>query len=160
FVRAVPPAQRRESPGYRPGLVPRRHQMAFVTEGRLVTVPVDERGGATGPVREVANDQPESPSWEGDSRHIVYQTPHGLRRAGAEGSPPEAIALELMWRPSAPPARVVVHAGQLLDLTSDGLRGESDIVIENGVIRSIGGHRDELHVGAVVDAPEEYVMPG
>jgi Tol biopolymer transport system component/imidazolonepropionase-like amidohydrolase len=135
-------------------------QMAFVTEGRLVTVPVDDRGAATGPVREVANDQPESPSWEGDSRHIVYQTPTGLRRVVAEGSPPEAIALDLMWRPSAPPARVVVHAGHVLDLTSDGLRGESDIVVENGVIRNIGGHSDELHVGAVVDAPDEYVMPG
>src|SRR5262252_1717465 len=135
-------------------------QMAFVTEGRLVTVPVDDRGAATAPVREIANDQPESPSWEGDSRHIVYQTPNGLRRVVAEGSPPESIALDLMWRPSAPPARVVVHAGHVLDLTSDGLRGESDIVIENGVIRSIGGHSDELHVGAVVDAPDEYVMPG
>jgi len=134
--------------------------MAFVTEGRLVTVPVDERGGATGPVREIANDQPESPSWEGDSRHVVYQTPVGLRRVLAEGSPPEPIALNLMWRPGAPPERVVVHAGHLLDLTTDGLRGESDIVIERGVIRSIDGHSDELHVGAVVDASEEYVMPG
>src|SRR5262249_37006767 len=89
--------------------------MAFVTEGRLVTVPVDERGGATGPVREIANDQPESPSWEGDSRHIVYQTPNGLRRVLTEGSPPEPIALNLMWRPSAPPDRVVVHAGRVLD---------------------------------------------
>jgi imidazolonepropionase-like amidohydrolase len=121
---------------------------------------VDHRGGATGPVREVASDQPESPSWEGDSRHIVYQTPNGLRRIVAEGSPPEAIALDLRWRPSAPPARVVVHAGHVLDGTTDGLRAESDIVIERGIIRSIEGHRDELHAGAVVDASNEFVMPG
>jgi Tol biopolymer transport system component/imidazolonepropionase-like amidohydrolase len=135
-------------------------QMAFVTEGRLVTVPVDERGGATGPLREVANDQPESPSWEGDSRHLVYQTPAGLRRVVAEGGPPDPIALDLMWRPSAPPARVVVHAGHVLDLATEGLRGESDIVIERGVIRAIQGHSDELHTGAVVNASDEYVMPG
>jgi len=134
--------------------------MAFVTEGRLVTVPVDERGGATGPVRDIANDQPESPSWEVDSRHIVYQTPAGFRRVLTEGSPPEPIALNLMWRPSAPPARVVVHAGHVLDATSDGLRGESDIVVERGVIRSIEGHSDDLHTGAVVDASDEYVIPG
>ena len=35
----------------------------------------------------IADDQPESPSWEGDSRHIVYQTPNGLRRVLADGSP-------------------------------------------------------------------------
>src|SRR5262249_54193994 len=118
------------------------------------------RGGATGPVREIANDQPESPSWEGDSRHIVYQTPNGLCRVLTEGSPPEPIALNLMWRPSAPPDRVVVHAGRVLDFTTDSLRGESDIVIERGVIRSVQGHSDELHTGVVVDASTEYVMPG
>jgi len=135
-------------------------EMAFVTEGKLWTVPVDARGSATGPVREIAADQPESPSWEGDSRHIVYQTASGLRRVIAEGGPPETIALDLFWRPSAPPARVVVHAGHVLDGTIDGLRGESDIVIERGVIRSVEGHRDDLHAGEVVDASMEVVMPG
>ena len=135
-------------------------QMAFVTEGKLLTLPVDDRGGATGPIREVATDQPESPSWEGDSRHIVYQTPNGLRRIVAEGSPPDPIALDLRWRPAAPPARVVVHAGHVLDGTTEGLRGDTDIVIERGIIRSVEGHRDELHTGAVVDASNEFVMPG
>jgi len=135
-------------------------QMVFVSEGKLVTVPVDNNGGATGPPREVATDQPESPSWEGDSRHIVYQTPNGLRRIVTEGGPPEPIPLDMRWRPSEPPARVVVHAGHVLDGVSDGLRGVSDIVVERGIIRSIEPHDDALHVGAVVDAPSEYVIPG
>ena len=42
----------------------------------------------------------------------------------------------------------------------EAVRGEADIVIESGVIRSIEPHRDELHTGAVVDASNEYVMPG
>src|SRR5262249_3731660 len=44
--------------------------------------------------------------------------------------------------------------------TIEGLRGESDIVVERGIVRSVEGHRDELHAGAVVDAGDEYVMPG
>jgi Tol biopolymer transport system component/imidazolonepropionase-like amidohydrolase len=135
-------------------------QMAFVSEGRLLTVPVDERGAATGPVREVAADQPESPSWEGDSRHIVYQTPIGLQRIVAEGGPPEPIALDMRWRPNAPPARVVVHAGHLIDGVTDGPRGDSDIVVENGIIRSVEPHRDDLHAGALVDASDQFVLPG
>jgi Tol biopolymer transport system component len=134
--------------------------MAFVTEGRLVTVPVDERGGVTGQIREIANDQPESPSWEGDTRHIVYQTPNGLRRILADGSPPDPIAIDLMWKASPPPERVVVHAGHIFDGVFEGLRSESDIVIERGVIREIVDHRDEVHIGAVVDAQDEIVMPG
>ena len=139
---------------------PNGTQMAFVTEGKLWTVPVDYRGGATAPPTPIADDEPQSPSWEGDSRHIVYQTPTGLRRILADGSTPDPIALDLQWRPARPPLRVVVHAGHVLDGTIDGLRGESDIVIERGVIRAIEGHRDELHTGAVVDASGETVMPG
>jgi Tol biopolymer transport system component len=135
-------------------------QMAFVSEGKLWTVNVDERSAATSPPTPIADDQPESPSWEGDSRHIVYQTPDGLRRILADGSPAEPIAIDLAWNVSPTPDRIVVHAGHVLDGTMDGLRGESDIVIEHGVIRGIEGHRDELHVGAVVDASTEIVMPG
>jgi Tol biopolymer transport system component/imidazolonepropionase-like amidohydrolase len=134
--------------------------MAFVTEGKLFTVPVDNGAAATGPVREVASDEPESPTFEGDARHIVYQTPRGLRRVIAEGGPPEPIALDLRWRPSEPPARVVVHAGHVIDNMTDGVRGESDIVVERGRIASIGPHDDALHGGAVVDARDDYVMPG
>ena len=138
-------------------------QMAFVTEGRLWTVNVDSNGSATGPpmpITAIGDEQPESPSWEGDSRHIVYQTPAGLRRILADGSQPTAIALDLSWTASPTPARTIVHAGHVFDGTMDSLRGESDIIIEHGVIRSIEGHRDELHVGAVVDAADEIVMPG
>ena len=70
------------------------------------------------------------------------------------------IALDLSWTAVPPPARTVVHAGHVFDGTLDALRGESDIIIERGVVRSIEGHREELHVGAVVDASSEIVMPG
>ena len=135
-------------------------RMAFVTEGALWIVPVDERGGATGPAQAIAIDQPESPSWEGDSKHVIYQTPKGLRRIIADGSLPDPIALDLTWRNGPTPERIVVHAGHVLDGVLEAMRGESDIVIESGVIRSIEAHRDELHTGAVVDASNEVVMPG
>jgi Tol biopolymer transport system component/imidazolonepropionase-like amidohydrolase len=135
-------------------------RMAFVSEGTLWVVPVDERGGATGPALAIATDQPESPSWEGDSKHLVYQTPRGLRRVLADGGQPEMIPLDLTWRNGATPPRIVVHAGHLLDGVFDVARGQSDIVIESGVIRSVEQHRDDLHTGAVIDAANEYVMPG
>lgn len=135
-------------------------RMAFVSEGALWTAPVDERGGATGPPRQIAADQPDSPSWERDSEHLVYQTPKGLRRVTAEGGIPDPIPLGLVWTAALPPERTVVHAGRVFDGVADGLRGESDIVIERGIIREIVGHRDDLHVGAVVDATNETVMPG
>lgn len=135
-------------------------RMAFVSEGALWVVPVDERGGATGPAQVVAIDQPGSPSWEGNSKHIVYQTPGGLRRIVADGSLPDRIALDLTWRAGATPERSVIHAGHVVDGVLEAVRGQADIVVEGGVIKSIEEHRDELHGGAVVDAANEYVMPG
>jgi imidazolonepropionase-like amidohydrolase len=134
--------------------------MAFISEGGLWTVPVDERGGATGPPRQIATDQPDSPSWERDSQHLVYQTPNGLRRVTSEGGIPEPIPLGLVWKAARPPDRVIVHAGRVFDGVAEGVRGESDIVIERGIIREIGPHRDDLHVGEVIDARDEIVMPG
>src|SRR5438067_11646317 len=113
-----------------PILSPDGNEMAFVTEDRLWTVPMDGAGGATGPPRDITADHPESPRWEGDSQHLVYQTPLGLRRVPADGGPPDPIALDLRWAASVPPPRVLVHAGHLLDLTIEGLRPESDIVVE------------------------------
>ena len=126
-------AGNRESGG--PVWSPNGTHMAFVTEGKLWTVAVDGEGGAIGPPDVIADDQPESPSWEGDSRHIVYQTPKGLRRVLADGSPPDPIALDLTWRAAPPPERVVVHAGHVFDGVLEALHGESDIVIERGIIR-------------------------
>lgn len=151
-------AGNRESGG--PVWSPSGTHMAFVTEGKLWTVAVDGEGGAIGPPDVVAEDQPESPSWEGDSRHIVYQTPKGLRRILADGSPPDQVAVDLTWRAAPLPERVVVHAGHVFDGVLEALHGESDIVIERGIIRSIEGHRDEMHTGEVVNAPNETVMPG
>jgi Tol biopolymer transport system component/imidazolonepropionase-like amidohydrolase len=139
---------------------PDGYRMAFVTEGALYVVPVDGSGGATGPPRIVASDQPASPSWEGDSKHIIYQTPKGLRRIIADGSIPEPIPLDLTWRNGTTPERIVVHAGHVIDGVYEAEHGQSDILIESGIIRSIEPHRDELHVGAVVDAGNETVMPG
>jgi Tol biopolymer transport system component len=143
-----------------PVWAPDGNSIVFATEDTLWTVAVDSRGVPTAPAVPVATDHPESPSWEADSRHIVYLTPGGLRRIPADGGSPTSIALSLAWRSPAAATRVVVHAGGVLDGTIDGLRGESDIVIENGFISEVAAHSTERHTGRVVDAPDEIVIPG
>jgi len=135
-------------------------RFAFVGEGKLWTVNVDGKGAATGPPAEIADDQPESPSWEGDMKHLVYQTPAGMRRILSDGGSAETIPIDLSWTPTPPPERVVVHAGHLVDGVFESIRGECDIVIDRGIIREVVDHRDALHQGAVIDASDEVVMPG
>jgi Tol biopolymer transport system component len=143
-----------------PVWAPDGFHMAFVSEGRLWVVDVSASGAPTGPPTPIADDEPDSPSWEGDSRHIVYLTPDGLRRVLADGSAPEPIACHLGWEPADPLGRIVVHAGQLFDGTVEGLALDRDIVIENGIIQAVVDHQDGLHTGRVVDATNDVVMPG
>jgi Tol biopolymer transport system component len=140
-------------------------RMAYISEGRLWTVGVDTTGNATGspnpiaPVLPGGADAPESPSWEGDTKHIVYQTPTGLRRIATEGGEPESIPMGLIWSPAPSRGRIVVHVSRVINLTSEP-REESDIVIEDGVIRSISDHTGPPHTGGVIDATGLTVIPG
>jgi Tol biopolymer transport system component len=146
-----------DSPAWSPDGV----KMAFVADGKLWMVPVNPvTAMATASPVSIAEDFPESPSWEGDSRHLVYLTPSGLRRVSAGGGLSEPVAAGLGWAPNRPPRRVIVHAGQIFDGKNDTLGGETDIVIENGIIADVTPHNDELHTGPVVDAAGETVMPG
>jgi Tol biopolymer transport system component len=142
-------------------------RMTYASDGKLWNVPVDMMGGATSPPAAIApyvqggDELPESPSWEGDTRHLLYQTPSGLRRIPVDGGVPEPIAIAMNWAPDTPQEGVVVHAGHMIDGVIEGVRAETDIVVDRaGVIREISGHRDELHAGRVVFAPNETVMPG
>ena len=134
--------------------------MAYVSEGRLMTIAVGSNGGPLGAANAIASETPDSPSWQGDSRHIVYLTPDGLRRVPVNGGEPERIPLALTWTPPRPPERVVVHAGHLFDGKTDELVAAMDIVVEDGRIRRVTPHEDGLHTGTVVDASNETVMPG
>src|SRR5215471_15114382 len=135
-------------------------RLAFAVNGQLWTVDTDERGVQTTRPQAIAGDHPDSPSWEGDSKHLVYQTPDGLRRVRVGGGPPETIPIALTWAPSPPPEHVTVHARYIFTGLTDSLSGESDILVDRGVITAIESHNDTRHTGLVIDAGDDAVMPG
>jgi Tol biopolymer transport system component/imidazolonepropionase-like amidohydrolase len=134
-------------------------RMAYVGEGRLWVIGVGSDGAPQGAPTPIADDLPDSPTWQGDSQHLVYLTPGGLRRVSTEDGKFEEIPVSLAWQPLAPDA-VVVHAGTVFDGKSQELLRNVDIVIDRGRIRSVEPHRDDLHAGTVVDASTDTVMPG
>jgi Tol biopolymer transport system component len=135
-------------------------RMAFVTEGKLWVINVGTGGRPVGVPSAIADDQPSAPSWQGDSRYVFYLTPGGFRRVRADGDVPEPVPFDVRWAPSPPAARVVVHAQHVFDSRTDTLLGETDIIIEGGIIRDLVPHHDDLHQGTVVDASAETVVPG
>lgn len=136
-------------------------KMAAIYEGVLAVWPVAASGEPLGPPRHITTEIAHSPSWMGDSRHVLYQSNEKLRLVDIETGETRTVPLDLTYTPAIPTGRVVVHAGKLLDMRSANPRSNVDIVIEDNRIVGVAAHTDATHAsGAVVDASQLTVMPG
>jgi Tol biopolymer transport system component/imidazolonepropionase-like amidohydrolase len=136
-------------------------KMAAIYEGVLAVWPVAPTGEPLGPPRRVTSESAHSPSWQGDSRHILYQSLDQLRIVDIETGETRTVPFTMTWTPAIPKTRVVVHAGRLLDMTSPTPRANVDVVITGNRITSVVPHAAANHVKAeVVDASNLTVMPG
>jgi Tol biopolymer transport system component len=136
-------------------------KMAAIYEGVLAVWPVAASGEPLGPPRRVTSESAHSPSWAGDSRHILYQSLDRLRLLDIESGETRTVPLDLKWTPAIPTGRTVVHAGRLLDMKSPAARTNVDITIDGNKIVAVVPHADANHAsGHVVDASDLTVLPG
>ena len=141
---------------------PDGQSMAFTSDGALWVAPVNRSGEPIGPPRRYVDEIAESISWTGDSRSIVYVSPHGLKRVYVHDGSVEAIPLALSWARQLPTGRLVVHAGRLFDGINETVRRNVDVIIDGHQIRAIAPHAEASHAaaGRVIDASAETVIPG
>lgn len=136
-------------------------KMAAIYEGVLAVWPVSTSGEPLGPPRHVTTESANSPSWQGDSRHILYQSLDKLKIVDILTGDSREVSLDLKYAVDVPKGRVIVHAGRLVDMKGPESRTDVDIVIEGNRIRSVEPHSASRHVGGqVVDASNLTVMPG
>jgi Tol biopolymer transport system component/imidazolonepropionase-like amidohydrolase len=135
--------------------------MAAIHEGVLSVWPVSRTGAPLGPPRRVTSESAHAPSWQGDSRHILYQSLDKLRIVDIDTGETRTVPMVLTWTPANPTGRVVVHAGRLLDMKSPTAQSNVDITIDGNRIVGVAPHADAAHTkGRVVDASALTVMPG
>ena len=125
--------------------------------------PVAPAGEPLGPPRRVTTESAHSPSWAGDSQHILYQSLDKLRIVDIETGETRTVPLDLKWTPAVPTGRIVVHAGKLLDMKSaDAADRTSTSSIDGNRITPSSPHarRRITPAATVVDASNLTVMPG
>ncbi len=136
-------------------------KMAAIYEGVLSVWPVAASGEPLGPPRRVTSESAHAPSWQGDSRHLLYQSLDQLRIVDIETGESRTVPLSLTWTPAIPKTRTVIHAGRLLDMKSATPRTNVDITVVGNQIVSVVAHAAANHAKAtVVDASHLTVMPG
>jgi len=147
--------------GAGPAWSPDGTKMAAVFEGTLSVWPVAKNGAPLGPPRKVTSDSAHSPSWQGDSQHILYQALDALRILDIQTGEVRTVPLDFQWTPAIPSGRTIVHAGRLLDMTSAVPRQNVDVILQGNRIERVVPHADGNHVNSrVVDASGQTVMPG
>jgi imidazolonepropionase-like amidohydrolase len=134
--------------------------MAAVIDGHLAAWPVGRDGTPLGPPRRLSPDLASTPSWTGDSRALLYQTPGRFRIVDVVTGRIRDVVPRLSWTPSAVSGTKTVHAGRLFDGRSGGVQQDVDVVIEGRRIARVEPHRAELHRGEVIDASNQTVLPG
>ena len=100
-----------------------------------------------GPPRHITSESAHAPSWQGDSRHILYQSLDKLRIVDVESGETHTVPLDLKYTPAIPTTHVVVHAGKLIDMKSAQPRTNVDVVIDANKIVSVVAHADANHAG-------------
>lgn len=140
---------------------PDGNKMAAIYEGQLAVWPVSHSGEPVGPPRHLTSEIAYSPSWAGDSKHILYQSNDKLKLIDVETGEVRQVPVDLKYTPAIPTGRIVVHASLLVDGKSPVARSNMDIVIEGNRIVSVSPHSASLHSNAkVVDATGLTAMPG
>lgn len=136
-------------------------KMAAIYEGQLAVWPVTAAGEPLGPPRRLTTEIANSPSWAGDSKHLLYLTMDKLKTIDIETGDTHEIPLDLKYIVDVPKGRLVVHAGRVVDMKTETPRPMVDIVIEGNRIRSVAPHSATGHEGGtLVDASNLTVMPG
>jgi len=147
---------------YGPVWSPDGTQMAAIVDGLLTVWPVAHDGTPQGPPRALSTELSGSPTWTGDSRRLLYQSGDRLKMVEvASGKIVQEIDPHLTWTPSANTTRTTtIHAGRAWDGLTDTLRTDVDIVVDGRRIRSVEPHSDSRHIGELVDASDQTVIPG
>jgi Tol biopolymer transport system component/imidazolonepropionase-like amidohydrolase len=147
--------------GSGPVVSPDGRSMALVYEGQLAILPVAPDGTPLGPPRRASAELAHAPSWQGDGRHVVYQSDTLLRRTRLADGAVETLAVPLTYTPALPTGRVIVRAGRLLTRPDAPVRERVDLEITGHRITRIEPAGGLDTAGArVIDARDLTVMPG
>jgi Tol biopolymer transport system component len=134
-------------------------RLAYVQDGVLWTIAINEKGEITGKPVQVTTELADKISWSGDSKCILYLATDHLKKVNIETGKSTDILIDLKWKPHFPKDKYIIHAGKLFNGVDSTYLHNMDIMIDGHRIKSITPH-NEHSTATVLDASDKVVIPG
>jgi len=138
---------------------PTGQSIAYVQDGVLWHMPVDEIGEPSGNPEQLTTELASSPSWTADGKSIVYLATDQLKKLDISSGTATPISNLLSWNPEIASETYIIHAGRVFNGLDSTYQENMDLLIEGNRIKTIQPHQ-ENYEGTVIDASEKTIIPG
>ncbi len=102
----------------------------------------------------------ENPNWSADGSKLIYIDGADIMLFDRSTGETSTLDIKPEWHRDMPEEDYTIRAGHMLDVAAGEYLENVDIVVEDGVIRSIEPSGTADIVGTLVDASDQYVIPG
>jgi len=134
-------------------------KLIYVSEGQLHEVHLDTNMNVIDNPRTIISSLVDAPSIDANDRYLSYMSGAQLMLHDRHSNSSSTIDINLNYGQAINTPKMVIHAGTII--TMDGRRlTNHDIVIHNHKIASIIPHQEwdsDIHL---IDASEQYIIPG
>ncbi|MDF9799643.1 Tol biopolymer transport system component/imidazolonepropionase-like amidohydrolase [Catalinimonas alkaloidigena] len=142
-----------------PAWSPDGKHMAYIQDGLLWILPVDEQGMPSGAPEALSQELASAPSWTKNGEKILYLATDTLKLIDIETKEIQPIPLALYWKNEVADAQFVVHAGKLFNGVDSTYQENVDIIVEGNRIKEITAHQESYNI-PVIDASDKTIIPG
>jgi len=133
-------------------------EMVYRIDGQLWLATLDSAGNL-GETRMIAA-AGENPSWSADGNALIYLDGASIMLHDRASGQNRILDIKPMWSRYLPAETYTLRAGRMYNGVDEFYQDNVDILIENGVIRSINVADSQPVRGTLIDASDKVVMPG
>ena len=102
----------------------------------------------------------ENPNWSADGSKLIYIDGADIMLYDRSTGETSTLDIKPEWHRDMPEEDYTIRAGHMLDVAAGEYLENVDIIVEDGVISSIGPAGSADIVGTLVDASDKFVIPG
>ena len=102
----------------------------------------------------------ENPNWSADGSKLIYIDGADIMLFDRATGETSTLDIKPEWHRDMPEEDYTIRAGHMLDVAAGKYLENVDIVVEDGVIKSIVPAGSAEIVGTLIDASDRYLIPG